>query len=276
MPELPEVETVVKALNRSLTGRVVERAVHIGKLRLPFDAAAITRRLAGRSVRGVRRRAKYILIDFEGDTCDTLMAHLGMTGYFHMEPADALLHQHDRLVFSLRGGEELRFSDARRFGFVQLVELPCQDGMPVELHALGPEPLEKRFTGNTLQEKAEGRKCPVKVFIMDQEVVVGVGNIYASEALHAAGVDPRRAASNLTGEEWGRVVAEIKAVLRRAIRRGGSTIRNYRGVDGSEGRFQRSLRIYGKTGGECPDCGETVQVIRLGGRSTFFCPKCQK
>lgn len=273
MPELPEVETVVKALDGALRGRMVEGARFFGKLRQPFDADRVGALLAGRKILSVRRRAKYILIDFDHPCA--LLAHLGMTGYFHLEAVAAPLEKHDRVALVLRGGDELRYADARRFGFVVPAELPEPGGFPPELAHLGPEPLGRSFTGRLMLERARCRACPVKVFIMDQGVVVGVGNIYASEALFSAGIDPRRAAGDLELDEWNRLVAEIKAVLRYAIRKGGSTIRNYRTVDGSEGGFQRTLKIYGKTGGECPACGGPVHVIRQGGRSTFFCPECQ-
>lgn len=274
MPELPEVETVVRALRQTLEGRVVEKAHFLGRCRYPFDAAAATATLGKKMFRGVRRRAKYIIMDFDCDTA--ILAHLGMTGYFHVDAASSPPHKHDRIAFSLKGGEELRYADARRFGFVRLVRTAGPGSMPEELAALGPEPLERSFSGKYLGERAAGRKGPVKVFIMDQAVVVGVGNIYAAEALFAAGVDPRRPAGSLNAEEWGRVAAEIKAVLRRALRRGGSTIRNYRTVDGSEGAFQRSLKVYGKAGDGCPSCGGPIAVTRQAGRSSFFCPACQK
>ncbi|MDR1520418.1 MAG: bifunctional DNA-formamidopyrimidine glycosylase/DNA-(apurinic or apyrimidinic site) lyase [Planctomycetota bacterium] len=273
MPELPEVETVVRALDASLRGRILLGAVSLGKLRLPLDAEAASRRLGGREILRVRRRAKYILIDFTGK--GALLAHLGMTGRFRIDSAGEPRHKHDRAAFPLLGGDELRYSDARRFGFVKLVELPEPDGFPAELERLGPEPLSRQFSGRTLLAGAAGRKTPVKVFIMDQWTVVGVGNIYASEALHAAGIDPARPAAALAPDEWARLAAEIKAVLRRAIKQGGSTIRDYQTLDGGEGGFQRSLRVYGKAGGICPRCGGSVKSTRLGGRSTFFCPDCQ-
>ena len=274
MPELPEVETVAKALQRALTGRSVASVAFLGKTRLPFDAGAAARALKGKTFTGVRRRAKYLILDFDCER--VLLAHLGMTGYFHIDPSDEERHLHDRIVFGLDGGDELRYADARRFGFVALARRDGDDGLPAELSHLGPEPLERRFCAKAMLERATGRKAPVKVFIMDQEVVVGVGNIYASEALFAAGVDPRRPAGSLSLAEWTRLVAEVKAVLRRALRSGGSTIRNYRTVDGSEGGFQRVLKVYGKTRENCPACGSEVRVIRLGGRSTFFCPECQR
>lgn len=199
-----------------------------------------------------------------------------MTGFFHIEKPGTVLSTHDRITLTLDNGDELRFADARRFGFVRLVTLAGPEAMPLELAELGPEPLSRAFTGKVMLERARNRKCPVKVFIMDQTVVVGVGNIYASEALFLAGIDPRRHAGTLDGAEWTRLVAAVKAVLRSAVRKGGSTIKNYRTVDGSEGGFQQTLKVYGKRDETCPICGCEVETIRLGGRSTFFCPDCQR
>lgn len=273
MPELPEVETVVKALNSVLPGRTLRAAEEVGRLRRSFDAKEIVRRLRGKTVQQVRRRGKYIIVDFGVEAA--LLAHLGMTGSFRLEAAATPRRKHDRAVLSLDGGEELRYADIRRFGFVALAFLSRPERWPEELADLGLEPLERRFSGGALAARAAGLKTPVKVFIMDQRVTVGVGNIYASEALHAAGIDPRRSAGGVGPEEWNRVAAEIKRILRNAIRRGGSSIRNYRTVNGSEGGFQRELRVYGKKGVACPACGEAVETVRLGGRSTFFCPRCQ-
>ncbi len=272
MPELPEVETVVKALGLALPGREVIGVRFLGAMRLPFDEALARRLLRGRAIVGVRRRAKYIVIDLDGPSA--LLAHLGMTGHFRVEAESEPRARHDRVVFSLRGGDELRYADARRFGFVVPAGIG-PDGWPAELSGLGVEPLERAFSGRAMLDRAAGRSCPVKNFIMDQAVVVGVGNIYASEALWGARVDPRRPAGDLDGGDWDRLVASIKKVLRKAIRQGGSTIRNYRTVDGSEGGFQRSLNVYGKAGEACPACGSAIMMVRQGGRSSFFCPKCQ-
>lgn len=274
MPELPEVETVVKALRKALRGRTLSGARFLGNMRLPFNAGAVTKAVAGKCVTGVRRRAKYIVIDLEDSL--SLLSHLGMTGFFHLEPGDSAYHTHDRAAFILGDGEELRYADARRFGFVKLARLSQAGGWPEELAELGVEPLCRAFNGRALFEKARGRKAPVKVFIMDQAIVVGVGNIYASESLFAAGIDPTRNAGGLSVEEWDLLAVKIQAVLRDAIRQGGSTIKNYRTVDGTEGGFQRSLMIYGKNGGVCPVCGAGVVTIRQGGRSTFYCPDCQR
>lgn len=274
MPELPEVETVARALDAALRGRELRGAELLGRMRLPFDAAEATRRLKGRKILGVRRRAKYLVFHCEGDAW--LLAHLGMTGTFRLEKGSVPKGKHDRAIFRLKGGDELRYADARRFGFVGLTDAPAAGGVPAELDRLGPEPLDRKFNARAMAAKAKGRKTPIKVFIMDQRTVAGVGNIYAVEALFGAGIDPRRPASALDAGEWRRLAAQIKAVLRGAIEKGGSTIRSYRTVDGTEGGFQRRLRVYGRAGEACPGCGGGIEVTRQGGRSTFFCPACQR
>ena len=273
MPELPEVETVAKALRKALIGKEVSSLRSLGRMRYPFALARARQALVGRSVANIRRRAKYIVVDFDCDA--VLLAHLGMTGFFHVEPVSAPLEKHERLAIAFADETELRFCDARRFGFVSLSTLDPGTEWPSELSHLGPEPLEKAFSAKAMLARASGRKAPIKAFIMEQPVVVGVGNIYASEALFAARIDPRRPASSLTPAEWNTLVSEIKKVLRKALRSGGSTIRNYRTVDGSEGFFQRSLLVYGKASSPCPHCSTPITTTRLAGRSTFFCPQCQ-
>ncbi len=274
MPELPEVETVVTALAGALTGRTVTALEQRGALRYPLgrEAPAL---LSGRVVSGIRRRAKYIVFAFD-DCPHGLLAHLGMTGSFRIEPATEPFQKHDRLAIGLDGGESLRFADMRRFGFVKLVGLDPATGDPDDFARLGPEPLGRSFTGRELLRRSAGRTCPIKNHIMNQEVVVGVGNIYASEALFIAGISPERPAGDLAPAEADALVAAIKKVLRAAIRSGGSTIQNYRTVDGREGGFQRVIRVYGRAGERCRRCGGTVASIRQGGRSTFFCPGCQR
>ncbi len=274
MPELPEVETVVQALAKHLPGKVLRQAVSIGKLRLPFSGEEVTAALRGQAITAVRRRAKYIIIEFSAEKA--LLAHLGMTGFFHLEALDQPYLKHDRIALQFGDGVDLRYADARRFGFVSLVDSPAPGGEIAELSALGVEPLTAGFKPSLLLERAAGRKTPIKVFIMDQTVVVGVGNIYASEALFAAGIDPRRPAGAVSLAEWKSLCREIKNILRKAIDSGGSTIRSYRTVDGSEGGFQRELLVYGKGKEACPRCGEEIQTLRLGGRGTFFCGACQK
>ncbi|MDR1611911.1 MAG: bifunctional DNA-formamidopyrimidine glycosylase/DNA-(apurinic or apyrimidinic site) lyase [Planctomycetota bacterium] len=273
MPELPEVETVVRALNRKLTGRVVRGVRVLGKTRVPCGTG-LSRKLCGLPVVAVRRRAKYIVIECAGGL--GLLAHLGMTGSFRIEPMDVPRRRHDRIAVRLDGGDELRYEDARRFGFVKAVVIPGDGSELAELRGLGIEPLSRAFGAKMLQARVGRRKTPVKTFIMDQGIVVGVGNIYASEALFASGMDPRRPVDSVTPDEWGRLAREIKKVLRRALKNGGSTIRDYRGVNGAEGAFQRKLKVYGRAGEACRVCGTAVASIRQAGRSTFYCPTCQR
>ncbi|MCC8191207.1 MAG: bifunctional DNA-formamidopyrimidine glycosylase/DNA-(apurinic or apyrimidinic site) lyase [Planctomycetes bacterium] len=273
MPELPEVETVARALDKAVGGRKIQQIIGISAIRQPFDAEDATAKLAGATILAVRRRAKYLIL-----YCDrawSVLAHLGMTGSFRLEPAAEPRQPYDRVVFVLDGDEELRFADPRRFGSMRLVQVGAVGEIPAELAGLGPEPLNRAFTSKAMLSRARGRKTPVKVFLMDQKVVAGVGNIYASEALFHAGVDPRRPAGDLSPEEWTAVVAAVKTVLRRAIRRGGTTIRTYRSLDGSEGKFRRSLAVYGRKGETCPSCGRPLVTEKLGGRSTVYCPACQ-
>lgn len=274
MPELPEVETVAKALRQALVGKEVASLRCLGRMRYPFPLAKARRAVVGKTIANVRRRAKYLVFDFGCD--DVFLAHLGMTGFFHIDPAATPPEKHERLAVALTDGSELRFCDARRFGFVALSKLEQGGEWPEELSHLGPEPLEKSFSAKAMLHRAVGRKVPIKTFIMDQPVVVGVGNIYASEALFAARIHPCRRAGDLTLREWTVLVSEIKKVLRKALRSGGSTIRNYRTVDGSEGFFQRSLRVYGKASAPCPVCSTPITTLRLSGRSSFLCPNCQR
>lgn len=274
MPELPEVETVAHALNKAIQGKLLRTANSYSRLRKPFECKRIVRELAGKQCITVWRRGKYIIMEFD---CDfVLIAHLGMTGAFHIENARQKPDRHDRAALIFADGNALRFKDARRFGFISLAKIPHRGAMPKELDSLGLEPLEPEFTAKAMQERANGRTVPVKTFIMDQKVVAGVGNIYASEALFLAGVHPARRSGTITGNEWKKLVPAIKKVLRQAIKAGGSTIRNYQTVDGSEGGFQQRLRVYGKKGEGCERCAGTITVARMAGRSTFFCPECQK
>lgn len=274
MPELPEVEIVANALHTALAGRTITGAAFFSNMRRPFDPKETARLLAGRKVNRARRRAKYIVIECAGGV--GLLAHLGMTGSFRIASSAEQADRHDRAAIRLDRDEELRYADVRRFGFIAPVVLSEPGGDPAELARLGVEPLERGFSGAGMAARAEKRdKTPVKVFLMDQEVVVGIGNIYASESLFLAGIDPRRPAASLSRDEWDQVVRTAKKVLRQSIRRGGSSIRNYQGLNGEEGKFQLSLKVYGRAGAPCPKCGAPVETLRQGGRSTFFCPRCQ-
>jgi formamidopyrimidine-DNA glycosylase len=271
MPELPEVETTRRGIRPALVGRRIESLeLRERRLRWPVEPR-LPAKVAGQRVVDVHRRAKYLLIELERGT---LIAHLGMSGSLRVMPAGAprLLHDHYDLV--LDSGRCLRFNDPRRFG-----SLHWCTGDPaahVLLANLGPEPLEPTFDAGYLARRARGRKVAVKLFLMDQRVVVGVGNIYASEALFRAGVRPRRAAGRLSRAEWVRVVEAIRAVLEEAIRQGGTTLRDYVSADGTPGYFRQELYVYERAGEPCRRCATPVRYLVQGQRSTYYCPTCQR
>ena len=275
MPELPEVETNVKALKPHLIGRkVIKSSVFTDKLRSPLSVSDFTP-IAGKKIIGIRRRAKYILIDLSGQS--SLMIHLGMTGAFRICPVEDNRKKHEHVIFTLNNGQSWRFEDPRKFGLVKLWDKKEGD-YPNTLRKLGLEPLESEFNGRYLKKLAAKRnKSPVKNFIMDQQVVVGVGNIYASESLFRARINPRRKAGSISEKRYALLAESIKTVLQEAIVKGGTTISDYKSVDGGEGRFSIDLRVYGKEGTSCPGCVQhKIKRIIIGGRSTFYCPKCQK
>jgi formamidopyrimidine-DNA glycosylase len=271
MPELPEVETTRRGVRDALVGRTIAAFdLREPRLRWPVEPA-LRRELVGRRVRDVRRRAKYLLLDLDGGS---LIAHLGMSGSLRVMPAGSprLLHDHYDLV--LDSGQCLRFNDPRRFG-----SLHWCTGDPAAhplLARLGPEPLEPGFTAAHLAGLARRRRAGVKLFLMDQHVVVGVGNIYASEALFRAGVRPRRAAGRVTAAEWGRIVAAVREVLGQAIRQGGTTLRDYVNADGTPGYFRQELFVYERAGEPCRRCATPIRHCVQGQRSTYFCPACQR
>ena len=269
MPELPEVETVCRAMRRYLVGRRIVRVrVARKKLRQPLPAGRL-RALAGQAFTGARRRAKYLLLSLENG--QTLLVHLGMTGNLLFRPAG---QKHDHVVFELDGDGPLVFSDPRRFGMVLVLDPGDEKGHPYLAH-LGVEPLSAAFDPAYLLEACRRRGRPVKNLIMDGRVVVGVGNIYASEALFRAGIHPQRNAGSLGAAACQRLADEIKAVLARAIRRGGTTISDYRG-SGSGGLFQQELMVYGRAGEPCRACDAPLQSLVMAGRNTFFCRQCQR
>jgi formamidopyrimidine-DNA glycosylase len=271
VPELPEVETVVRDLRPRLTGRRVAsvRASRLA-LRRPWRAAW-GKALTGRTVRAVTRRGKWIVLDFGDDT--QLVVHLGMTGQLKAVDANADAEDHTHLVFGLGGGRELRFRDVRRFGSATLFAGPgAMDGF-FRASGLGPEPfgLDPRYW--RVRMAATGRA--LKAVLLDQRVVAGVGNIYADEALFEARLHPARAARGLDAASADRLRRAVERVLTRAIGRRGSTIRDYVGGSGLRGEYQNEFRVYGRTGLPCPRCGAPVARVRLAGRSTHFCPACQ-
>jgi formamidopyrimidine-DNA glycosylase len=271
VPELPEVETTRRGIRSALVGRAITGFVlREPRLRWPVDRA-IERILPGRAVLDVRRRAKYLLVDVEGGA---LLAHLGMSGSLRVLPAATPLLTHDHYDLCLDDGRCLRFNDPRRFG-----SLHWLTGDPAEhplLADLGPEPLEPGFDADYLHRESRGRRVAVKPFLMDQRVVVGVGNIYASEALFRAGIHPQRASGRIGAGRYERLVAAVRAVLGEAIRQGGTTLRDYVSAEGTPGYFRQRLYVYERAGEPCRRCGRPIRQLVQGQRSTYFCPACQK
>jgi len=271
VPELPEVETVRRGIEPLLVGQTVARLIcRVPKLRWEIDPE-LNRKIANQKINAVNRRAKYLLIHLDHSV---LVVHLGMTGILRVLDAsvEPLKHDHFDLIF--HNGTCLRLNDSRRFGAIFLVDGKPEESPPFRY--LGPEPLSANFNVEYLF--ARSRKCSgsVKSFLMNQKIVVGVGNIYACEALFAAGIDPRRAAHRISASRYEGLVRQVKAVLTEAIRQGGTTIRDFAGSDGKPGYFKQQLKVYGREGEPCVVCHEPIRNVRLAGRSTFFCPKCQR
>ena len=268
MPELPEVETVVRGLRPLLAGQRIERVlVRQPKLRWPLPED-LGQRLTGAEVTAIRRRAKYGLIDT--DRGDTLIFHLGMSGQFRCVAA---ADRHDHVLFAA-GGRLLAFHDPRRFGSLHLTPTAAVPRHPL-LAALGPEPLSAEFAAPCLAAAGRGRTVTIPALLLDQKAVAGLGNIYVSEALHLAGIDPARPVSTLRAAHWTALVRAVRAVLTEAIAAGGSTLRDHAQPSGESGYFQHAFRVYGRAGEPCRGCGRPVQRIVQNGRSTFYCPACQ-
>jgi len=279
MPELPEVETVRRGLVPRMVGHRIQRLTQRRKdlrVKLPPRFAA---RVEGRTVLGIDRRAKYLL--FRLDDGQTLVVHLGMSGRMTLHDAKSAAEhpfgRHDHVVFDMDDGWQVRFNDARRFGLMLL--LPTES---VERHkafkGLGPEPLDATFDGGALAARLKGRRTPIKAALLDQKTLVGVGNIYACEALYMSGISPRRSAHTVQGDRAARLAEAIKRVLLRSIGDGGSTLRDHVQPGGELGYFQTRFKVYDRAGAPCPtrDCGHIVKRLVQGGRSTFYCAYCQR
>jgi formamidopyrimidine-DNA glycosylase len=268
MPELPEVETTVRGLERVLLGRRIERVeARRPDLRraLPPD---LGQRLTGTRVTGLRRRAKYGLIDT--DRGDTLVFHLGMSGHWRVDPSEML--KHDHFIVETDEGRRVALNDARRFGSLDLVPTAQLDEWPA-FKALGPEPLD--IDPRELRKRLAGRTAPIKLLLLDQRIIAGLGNIYVCEALYRAGIHPKRPGGSISLERLKRLVPAIHDVLAEAIAAGGSTLRDFASPDGELGYFSKSFAVYDREGKPCGR-GGTVKRIVQGGRSTFYCPACQR
>ncbi len=271
MPELPEVETTRRGVEPYVRGRRVTAVrVHQRRLRWPVPAA-LARELPGRRIEAVERRAKYLLFR-AGDA--SLLIHLGMSGRLRVLPDTQPPQAHDHLDILLEGGQMLRLHDPRRFGCA--LWLHGDPLLHTLLRPLGPEPFSDAFGGDYLFARARGRRVPVKNFLMDGRIVVGVGNIYASEALFRAGIHPLRAAGRVTRARYAALATAVRAVLAEAIRQGGTTLRDYVGVDGRTGYFQQQLSVYDRAGLPCLRCGAAIRQRVIGQRSSFYCTRCQR
>lgn len=282
MPELPEVETVRRGLQPHMEGRVMARVeVNRPDLRWPFPPN-MTDRLQGKTITALRRRSKYILVDL--DSAETLIIHLGMSGrmqideaptaQFHDEPPVA--QKHDHVVFHLQDGTRIAFNDARRFGAMDLTPT-----IEVENHwllnKLGPEPLGNSFNASYLVEALKKKSSPIKTALLDQRVVSGLGNIYVCEVLFRTGISPKRKASNLSAARVASLVPAIRDVLEEAIESGGSSLRDHRQTNGELGYFQHNFAVYDREGAPCRnECGTNIFRVVQSGRSSFYCPKCQR
>jgi len=275
MPELPEVETTRAGLAPHVEGRRV-RTVTLRRpdLRWPIPPDVVEQ-LPGQRIDAVRRRAKYLLLD---TAVGSALLHLGMSGSLRVLPADTPLRAHDHVDIALEGGglepaQVLRFNDPRRFGC--LLWQAAGEVHPL-LRGLGPEPLSDDFDGDYLFARSRGRSAPVKTFLMDQRIVVGVGNIYAAEALHAAGIAPLRAAGRVSRERYRLLADAVRRILAYAIARGGTTLRDFLAPDGAPGYFVQELSAYGRGGEPCPRCGRPLRQASIGQRTTVWCGHCQR
>lgn len=270
MPELPEVETTRRGLAPHVRGRRIARVVlRRPDLRWPIPDE-VRECLPGASIDDVRRRAKYLLLD---TAAGSALLHLGMSGSLRVLPGDTPLRAHDHVDLALDDGRVLRFNDPRRFGCL-LWQAPGE--VHPLLAGLGPEPLSDAFDGDHLWRLSRGRTAPVKTFLMDQAVVVGVGNIYAAEALFMAGVAPLREAGKVSRGRYARLAAAVKAILAYAIERGGTTLRDFISPDGAPGYFEQELAVYGRGGAPCKACGRALRLASIGQRASVWCPGCQR
>jgi len=284
VPELPEVETIARQLRGLVTGRTVAHfRCEWHRLTEPEPAALFARRLEGRRISGVRRRGKFVVLDLEGG--DALIVSLRMTGQLLFRDRDVEAHPHRRARIAFADGTALEFADTRKFGRMAIVDGAALEGAgerrrrtgePLHRH-LGVEPLSRRFTARWLREFLRRRgRAAVKPLLLDQTGIAGVGNIYAIEALWRARIHPLRAAGTLRSDEVERLHEALRWVLRKGIRFGGASPRDYRDARGQEGRMQQEFEVYGRAGEPCPRCGAEIRRTVVGGRGTFHCPRCQR
>ena len=283
MPELPEVETVMRGIEPAMTGYKIDQLIlNRPDLRWPFPGG-MAERVSGAKVLGLRRRSKYILADL--DSNETLLIHLGMSGRILVsgDPLGKFAHdhppieKHDHVIFSMENGARITFNDPRRFGAMDLLDTNLGDAHPL-LRNIGPEPFGNEFHENYLVNILKKKNSPIKSVLLDQRIVAGLGNIYVCEVLFRAGISPKKLASKISAKRTAPMVAIIRYVLGEAIQAGGSTLKDFRHSDGELGYFQHTFKVYGREGEACAntDCGAKIKRIVQSGRSSFYCPKCQR
>ena len=270
MPELPEVETTRQGIAPHCEGQTVTRVtVRDSRLRWPVPDT-LSSQLQGQVIRTVDRRAKYLLLNLDAGT---VIVHLGMSGSLRVITDQSPALKHDHVELGLANGRLLRFNDPRRFGCWLWSDNPAEHPL---LKSLGPEPLSEVFNGRWLYQLSRGKQTPVKNFIMDNHVVVGVGNIYANEALFKAGIHPKRKAGRISLDRYHLLAEAIRETLSAAILMGGTTLRDFVNSDGKPGYFAQSLLVYGRGGEACPECDSALKEVRMNNRSSVYCPRCQR
>lgn len=274
MPELPEVETIIRTLRPRVSGKRIERVeVFLEKVIREPDPCCFRKQLEGRLVQRLRRWGKHVLIDLDAEL--VLVIHLRMTGQLLCVPQDTPVETHTHVIFYLDNGWELRFRDTRKFGTMHLLPAASLEArQPLAL--LGPDALDPSLTRDAFRKLIKGRKGQVKRLLLDQTFIAGIGNIYADEILWEARIHPERNVSTLTPREVGRLYHAMREILHRAIEYRGTSLRDYVNGNGERGSFQMLLMVHGKEDHLCPRCGTRIQRIKLGGRSTYYCPHCQK
>lgn len=268
MPELPEVETTLRGIDPYLRGQRIERVI-VRQPRLRWPISEQVSQLGGRRIIDLSRRGKYLLMQLDQGH---LIWHLGMSGSMKIRPVGSRVELHEHVEMQMASGQALKFRDPRRFGALLYCERsPLQHRL---LQKLGPEPLDEEFDGDYLHRRCRGRRAAIKTVIMNSHIVVGVGNIYASEALFLAGIRPGRAAGSISRPKMARLVDSIRQILKLAITQGGSSLRDFTQADGNPGYFGQSLMVYGNRG-DCKLCGKAIKQIVQGQRSSYYCPDCQ-
>lgn len=273
MPELPEVETVKETLKKHILHKKIKRVdVRYPKMIATPSVEEFTARLKGQEILDMRRRGKWLMFIFKEDT---LLSHLRMEGKFFLKEHREEVNRHEHVIFEFTDGVELRYQDTRKFGRMYLLK-SSEIEKRKPLNELGLEPWDKDLTASYLKEKYRSKKLPIKTVLLDQSIITGIGNIYADEILFLSKINPLKVCSKLTKKECQQIICHTKSVLEHAISLGGTTIRSYESSKGVHGRFQHELLVHNKEGEDCPTCNNKIIKIKVGGRGTYYCPRCQK